>query len=465
MTKISKSLLRGVTILLLLAVAACGDAAPTQHFPSDADVMAIVEERVDSGNSAGIVVGMLEADGSRRYVAYGESGPGALPLSSKSVFEIGSITKVFTAIVLADMATRGELGLDDPVAGLLPEDVTVPSRNGEVITLAHLSTHRSGLPRLPTNLAPADPSNPFADYTTAQLYTFLSGYTLPRDIDAEFEYSNLAVGLLGHVLALRAGIEYEALVRERILEPLGMDMTGIELSAEMERQLALGHLGDGVTSNWDIPTLAGAGALRSNAEDILTFLAANIGDASTALEESMRLTHEPRRPASSGQVGLNWIIRAVGDEHIVWHNGGTGGYHTFAGFDPASAVGVVVLTNSGGAGTDDIGFHLLNPEVPLAAPEAPVARTEVEVSADIVSAYVGVYELAPEFQITVTLEDGQLQLQATGQQKVPIFAESDSEFFLRVVDAQVTFVRDGTGAATSLILHQGGADQTARKIR
>ena len=269
MTKLSKSALRGLIALLLIVTAACSATTDVagQHFPSDADVLAILEERVDSGRNVGIVVGMLEADGSRRYVAYGEAGPDALPLSSESVFEIGSITKVFTATVLVDMASRGELGLDDTVQALLPEGVAVPSRNGTEITLAHLSTHRSALPRMPDNFAPADPANPFADYTTAQLYEFLSGYALPRDIGAQFEYSNLAVGLLGHVLALRAGNEYEGLVQERILVPLGMDMSGIELSPEMTEQLALGHDAAGdVVSNWDIPTLAGAGALRSNAE-------------------------------------------------------------------------------------------------------------------------------------------------------------------------------------------------------
>lgn len=478
---------RPLIALVLLAGVACGgtggDSAPPTgaatatpsatasapaegHFPTDAEILAILEDRVDSGRSVGIVVGLLEPDGSRRYLAYGDAGPDALPLSAQSVFEIGSITKVFTAILLADMVSRGELSLDDPVAGFLPGDVTVPSRDGAEISLAHLATHRSGLPRMPDNFAPADAANPFADYTVAQLYEFLSGYELPRDVGAQFEYSNVAVGLLGHVLAQRAGMDYEALVRERILAPLGMGMSGIELTPAMREQLVAGHnaVGD-VVSNWDIPTLAGAGALRSNAEDMLTFLEANIGAPSTPLEESMRLTHEPREAAGGDQIGLNWIIRTVGDDRIVWHNGGTGGYRTFAGFDPAAGVGAVVLTNSGGAGADDIGFHLINPEVPLAAaPTAAEERTAVEVSEEILAAYVGVYELTPEFRITVTLEEGQLHVQATGQQKFPIFAESETEFFLRVVDAQVTFVRDEAGEATALILHQGGADQTATKI-
>ncbi len=441
-----------------------------RHFPPDSEVLAIVEELVDSDASTGIVVGMLEADGSRRYVAYGDPGPGARPLGSKSVFEIASITKVFTGVLLADMDLRGELSVDDPVAGFLPEGVSMPSRNGAEITLAHLATHRSGLPRMPDNIAPGDSANPFANYTEQQLYDFLSGYVLPRDIGARFEYSNVGVGLLGHVLGRRAGSDYETLLRERILEPLGMSMSGIKLTPEMREWLALGHdAGGDVVPNWDIPTLEGMGALRSNAEDMLSFLGANIEQPSTQLQEAMRLSHESREPALGGdaRIGLNWIILPVGDDQIVWHDGETGGYRAFAGFDPAAGVGVVVLTNSfGPQASIAFGLHLINPDYPLKSPPASAsARIEVEVSEEILAAYVGVYELTPDVRITVTLEEGQLQMQATGGVKIKIYPESETEFFLRVVDAQITFVLDDSGEVTELILPGNGPDRVAKRLR
>ena len=442
-------------------------AAGAQHFPSDEDLTALIRSRIEEDRAVGIVLGVMEADGSTRIVWYGDAGPNARPLGRKSVFEIGSITKVFTATLLADMVARGEVSLSDPVSDHLPDGVTMPSRGGREITLLDLSTHRSALPRLPDNMSPADATNPYADYTVAQMYAFLSGHELRRDIGSEYEYSNLAVGLLGHVLAGVGGGSYEDVVRERILEPLGMSMTGIALDGDMRDWMAEGHNQQGdVVPLWDLPTLAGAGALRSDVEDMLTFLAANTGAPGSRLERSMRASHEVRKSVSAQMgIGLNWHVRSVGDEKIVWHNGGTAGFRTFIGFDPDKGVGAVVLTNSG-HGADDIGFYLINPDVPLVpAPAPPVERTEVEVATAVLETYVGEYELAPTFSIVVTLEDGALFAQATGQPKFPLFAESETEFFLRVVDAQVSFTKDDSGAVTGIILHQGGANQPGRKVR
>jgi hypothetical protein len=197
---------------------------------------------------------------------------------------------------------------------------------------------------------------------------------------------------------------------------------------------------------------------------MLTFLEANVGAPNGELEVAMRLSHEERQPATdSMSVGLNWHILASGEDRVVWHNGGTGGYRTFVGFDPPREVGAVVLTNSS-HGADDIGFHLINRALPLAPAPEPEPEV-VEVAREFLESYVGVYEMTPEFQIAVTLEENALHVQATGQPKIPIFAESETKFFLRVVEAQVTFVRDDSGEVTALILHQGGRDQRAERVR
>ena len=438
--------------------------AHAQHFPSDQDLMTLIQSRVDENRAVGIVLGVIEADGTTRIVSYGDAGPDARPLGKKSVFEIGSITKVFTGILLADMAAHGEVSLADPVAKYLPERVTMPSRGGREITLLDLSTHHSALPRLPDNMSAADAANPYADYTVEQMYTFLSGYELNRDIGSEYEYSNLAVGLLGHVLASVSGGSYETLVRQRILKPLGMTRTGISLDEDMQSWMANGHDPEGnVVPLWDFSTLAGAGALRSDVTDMLVFLAANTGPAETPLERSMRDSHEVRTQVNKRMaVALNWHVQYVGDEKVLWHNGGTAGFRTFVGFDPAKSVGVVVLTNSA-HGADDIGFHLINPGMPLA--ELPVERIEVKVARSILDTYVGEYELTPDFTIVVTRKRGGLYVQATGQEKFEAFAESETKFFLNVVDAQISFVEDDSGAIISLILHQNGADQEARKVK
>ena len=217
--------LMATLLLSVLAFAGCAEKepGPQQHFPSDAAIQALIQSRVDENRAVGIVVGVMEPDGSTRIFAAGEAGPDAQPLGERSVFEIGSTTKVFTAILLADMVAKGEVAFDDPVAKFLPEgEVTMPTRGGKEITLLDLSTHRSALPRMPDNFTPADETNPYVDYTVKQMYEFLSTHELRRDIGAEAEYSNLGVGLLGHVLARVNGSSYEELVRERILDPLGM---------------------------------------------------------------------------------------------------------------------------------------------------------------------------------------------------------------------------------------------------
>jgi CubicO group peptidase (beta-lactamase class C family) len=209
--------------------------------------------------------------------AHGNPGPDALSLDGESVFEIGSMTKVFTGILLADMVRRGEVDLADSVADLLPPDIRVPARSGKMITLLDLTTHFSGLPFMPTNLAPANPENPFEDYTVKQLYECISGYDLQRDPGDRFEYSNVAVGLLGHVLALRAGTTYAALVSDRILRRLGMSHTAVTFTPWMKDHLVRGHDRAGnPVANWDFPALAGMGGLRSTMNDMLAFAAANL---------------------------------------------------------------------------------------------------------------------------------------------------------------------------------------------
>ena len=435
--------------------------------PSNAEILSIVKQRVGEKRSAGIVVGVVDPNGHTRVVAYGDPGPGQPPLDGNSVFEIGSISKVFTATVLAEMVQEGKVRLDDPAQKYLPSRVHLPTRDGKEITLGNLSEQNSGLPRMPDNFQPADPANPYADYTVQQMYDFLSGYTLTRDIGSLYEYSNLGVGLLGHVLSLAAGKPYEELVRERVWQPLGMTHTAITFTPWMKQHLALGHDEQGaVVENWDIPTLAGAGAIRSTTNDMLMFAEANLHPERGALERAMAFAHEERAPAGNMRIGLNWLSLHAAHDTIVWHNGGTGGYRTFIGLEPSKKVAVVVMTNSGGTGADDIGFHLLDPSLPLAAqPAPPKQHTAIALSPDVLARYVGSYQLAPNFSIDVTLKDGVLWGQPTKQQAFHLWPESETDFFLKEVDAQVTFVRDAQGVVTGLVLHQGGADQAGKKVR
>jgi D-alanyl-D-alanine-carboxypeptidase/D-alanyl-D-alanine-endopeptidase len=362
----------------LIAAVMLSSASAFAQTPSDADIRKILADRLWSENlGIGLVVGVIDAKG-RRVVAFGSLAKNDnRKLDGETVFEIGSITKEFTSLLLTDMVRRGEVALIDPVSKYLPKAVTVPERNNRQITLADLSTHSSGLPRMPSNFKPKDNANPYVDYSVQQLYDFLSGHQLTRDIGSQYEYSNLGSGLLGHALALRAGTSYEGLVRSRIIDPLGMSNTRITLTPEMQARLAVGHQETARTSenpyglkpvpNWDVPTLSGAGALRSTANDMLTFLAANLGYLKTPLAGAMADQIAMRRPADGSDfaVGYGWRIQTKHDSTIVWHGGATGGYRCYIGFDPNARVGVIVLSNILMPLMDDIGPHLLNPKYPL----------------------------------------------------------------------------------------------------
>jgi len=449
-------------LALVLAFLLSGHAAAA--VPNDAAIRKILVDRIDvREQGVGLVVGVIEPSG-RRIVSHGTYDRDKRQVNGDTLFEIGSATKVFTALLLADSVQRNEVELTDPVAKFLPADVKMPSRGGKEITLQDLATHTSGLPRLPENLAPEDVRNPYADYEPQQLYDFLSSYTLPRDPGASYEYSNLGAGLLGHALARRAKTDYETLVRTRILTPLAMKSTAIALREPLQRRLAPGHDEQRhVVPNWDLATLAGAGGLRSTANDLLLFLAAAMRQTPTTLAPAMTSLLSVRRPtpAPNMQIALGWHVHQLADgRELVWHNGGTGGYRSFMGYEPKSGTGIVVLSNIAMPAVDDIGMHLLDPSTPLSA--APEKLSVTTVDPAILEQYVGIYELAPSFAIRITHENGRLWSQATGQPRVELFAASEKKFFLQQANAQITFETGMGGRATALTLHQNGTHRAPR---
>jgi serine-type D-Ala-D-Ala carboxypeptidase/endopeptidase len=468
------------TAIAFALVAAVIQAQPPKpeapEVPSDQYIRDILIKRIDTDKqSVGIVVGVIEPKG-RRIVSYGRLAAGdARPLDGNTVFEIGSITKVFTALLLADMVRRNEVALTDPIAKYLPDGTKVPERSGRAITLEDLATHTSGLPRMPSNFAPKDLSNPYADYGVDRLTQFLSSYTLTRDPGAQYEYSNLGGGLLGTLLARRAGMSYEALVESRISGPLGMKSTRLTPSPDMKARMATGHNGQlTATAYWDFPAdtsaVAGAGGLRSTVNDLLIFLAANLATnpdmTKSPLMPAMTSLLAARRPTGNPglDMALGWhVVTTPGGREIVWHNGGTGGFRTYMGFDPKHRLGVVVLSNtSTPRGVDDIGVHLLVSRAPLWTPPTP--RKETTVDPALFNGYTGRYELAPNFIVAITREGAQLFAQATNQGRFELYPESDRKYFAKVADILITFDVDDRGKATSLVLKQGGGEVAAKRI-
>ena len=429
--------------------------------PTDEEVRQILRQRIDEEQrGVGIVVGLIDEQGKSRFVAYGATAPGGPKVNERTLFEIGSVTKVFTALLLELAVERGTMKLDDPVAKYLPPEMKVPARLGRQITLLDLATQHSGLPRLPDNMHPDDPANPYADYTEDQLAQFLSGHTLTRDIGSQYEYSNLGFGVLGQAVARAAGTDYETLVRREICGPLGMPDTVITLTPALRERLAK-PFDEGLApaKNWDLPTLAGAGALRSNAVDLLRFVAANLGFVEYAGTSALEATRKPRTDAGSPgtRIGLAWNISEKRGLTVVSHGGGTGGYRSFVALDTVRRRGVVVLANSGN-GVDDLAMHLLDADFPLSkvAP-APTAPVEAD-------PYVGDYAIAPEFVMRITRTGSRYFLQATGQGKAELFPKTPTLFFLKVVDAQISFANEKDGKYQAAVLHQNGLDQNAPRL-
>lgn len=421
------------------------------------EIMNHIQARVEVEMNVGIVVAMIDGED----VAYSKWGKTAYSQDAKidehSVLEIGSVSKVFTTILLSDMVLKGAMKLTDPISKYLPSSVTVPSRNDKQITLQDLATHTSGLPRMPSNFTPSNPNDPFSDYTVEQIYGFLSSYELTRDIGVQYEYSNYGMGLLGHILELQSGKSYEELIHDIIAKPLGMDHTGLALTEAMTKRLAIGHLGTNEVSNWNIITLGGAGGIRSSATDMVKFVQANMGVIKSPLMKAMTLSHQSAYKATDSEfeLGLGWHYE--NDKKVVWHNGQTGGYASFIGFLAGTQKGVVVLTNSA-ENITALGFKLLGSPTPLAE-----IQKGMELDPEILESYVGKYQLAPNFFITVTTNDGKIYGQATGQPQFEMFASSENEFFLRIVDARITFNKASDGTIESMILHQNGQDMPGKK--
>lgn len=439
--------LRNLLIGFALLTCAMTSFAQTPSLLDD-DARRMATERVNAGAYPSLVIGIVRGD-KQEIVPFGGA-------RENTIYEIGSVTKTFTALLLADAVTRGDLSLDDPVQKLLP-GFTIPQSGTRAITLRDLATQSSGLPRLPENLMPKNAENPYADYSPARLREFLASYKLPRNPGETYEYSNLGFGLLGHALATRANRSYAELVQKRITAPLAMNDTAVTLSPQMTERFIAGHSAPKTTAHaWDFDALAGAGAIRSTAHDMLIYLRTMMKRDSGPLAKAATLAIAPIRATDipSRKIGLAWMTESHGGRDIVWHNGMTGGYASFVGFTADGARGVVILTNIS-QDVSDLGMRILAPEAPK-----PAAK-EITITQEAAQAYVGRYRLAPNFELVVRAVGNQLLAAGTGQPELPLYATATDEFFSKAVDAQISFKRGANGAVESLVLHQNGHDMPA----
>jgi D-alanyl-D-alanine-carboxypeptidase/D-alanyl-D-alanine-endopeptidase len=453
----------------LVIAASCGSLFAASPHLTDAELQKILRTRVDRQKKAtGIVIGVIDGQG-RRVLSYGTmSLEKQRPVDGKTVFEIGSLTKVFTALLLAEMAQRGEVALDDPVAKYLPADVHVPAPHGRQITLTDLATHTSGLPLRPTNLVSTDPDNKYAGYTSERLDQFVASFVPTHDPGTHYEYSNVGYGLLGQALTRRAQKSFADLVREKITQPLGMKSTGLTTTPEIEQRRATGYTMDlKPAPRWDFGALAAAGGLYSTADDLLDLLAAFLGYEKTPLLPAMNAMLEHSRPGGmepSSAIALAWNILSKDGRTIAWKNGSVGGFRTFIGYDASSQIGVVALANAQTAlGVDDIGLHLLDPAAPVDL-SVPKPHHEIALDLKILDRYLGRYRYSPSDQIAVSREGGRLFVTMSTGDKLELFAEGKHDFFFKIADAQITFTGPPDEPARAAIWHQGGQDQRGERV-
>ncbi len=356
-----KTMIKRIAFVLVMLLIMLPELPFAQETIQDDSIKQIIQQQAEIRKIPSIVVGIIDTNG-KRVISYGKQNKVEGDLANgNTLYEIGSITKVFTSLALQIMADHGELNVSDQISKFLPNSVTTPTRDGKEITLLDLSSQISGLPRMPSNFSPADFSNPFADYTPEKLYAYISSYKLTRGIGEKYEYSNLGTGLLGHILTLKANSDYETLIQKLICVPLNMKNTLVTITPELRQRLALGYDSKGnQVKNWDFSALAGAGVLKSSVNDLLIFLEANLGLTKTTLQTAMEKIHKPRNSTTTDylDIAMGWHVWKKYDKEIIWHNGGTAGYRAFIGFDKENKKGIVLLTNSS-AGADDIGLHLL----------------------------------------------------------------------------------------------------------
>lgn len=429
------------------------------QFP--APVESSAKQWLDAGFGMGVVMAKIMPDGQTCYLKLGVlDAESKQAVDENTVFEIGSISKVFTALAMLRLNEAKNLELSDTLQSLLPE-VSIPTGSNRPITLLDLATQTSGLPRMPDNLHPADPNNPYADYSEGLLWAYLKNHQLKRPVGSQYEYSNLGFGLLGHALSRSAGQTYETLIREQILKPLNLKDTAITLARHQLMRFATGHNGTLPVSHWDLPTLAGAGALRSTAADLSQFIAAAMEARPTPLSKTFAASRAVQADTGNAgiKMGIGWHILTKGSEQVVFHDGGTGGFLSFAAFDPKTKEGIVVLANSSTFPVNEFGLHLMIPELPLPAPQKEVSITQADMdrlNGDYLISEIGL-------KVQVRREGDKLMAGFVGQGTVVLHPESPTRFYLTEAAVIIEFVLDDSGKATALKLTQSGQTFTGNK--
>jgi serine-type D-Ala-D-Ala carboxypeptidase/endopeptidase len=457
----NKELQEAMRTCLLICLAVIAHATPT-HAISNDDVRAALEQRFKGDRTGACIAAGVIDDGTIATAYYCADPNSQRAYDEHTAFEIGSITKTMTAALLAEFIARGEIALTDPIAKLLPPGTTVPSFDGREITVADIVTHTSSLPVVPAGYRPPDPNNPYAAATERDLLDALAATRLTRAPGTKWEYSNFAMIVLSYALAKRSGKDYEALLRERLLVPLGMNDTYVSRRPP-QVHLAQGYLPNGSpTKPWDFhPDMAGVGGVRATLPDMLRYLEGQLGTRASSITPALAKTQEEVTNVDGHRMAMNWNLSVRNHRAIAFHEGGTGGYSSFAGFDRAAKRAAVLLSDTSLTsivGLASVGLHFLDPSV-LVGPPHVVATAD----AKLIDSLVGKFRLAGGLGIELRHKADKLTIQADGQPEFEMGYDSAGDFYPLKFAAVLRPKRkaDGTYGFTWL---QGGAVLEAERL-
>lgn len=433
------------------AAAAATALGLATSFSVGAETATSIEAALDDAVATGEVLsgfGAVVGDDEAHYFGAGRLGPEQGPAPSATTsYQIGSISKAFTNLLLAEMVAAGAVDYDTTVAALVGDDVDFANPAVGEITLGELATHTSGLPRLPANMTFEDPADPYRDYDADKLLAAVAATRAKQPLGDHYAYSNFGLGLLGHLLGRADGRGYQRAMQARVLEPLGLDETGFEPATPPAAAWAGGE----AVPAWAFDALAGAGALWSTTRDMARLARIQLEAEPRALEHEIDAEREIVAPAKAGYaVTRVWHVAETPDGPVFWHNGATAGHRSFFGFRPATGQAVVLLAageiDPAGLALDWFGF-------------SPSAQEAVEID----PAIEGQYRLSSRFGIGVYSGDSGPVAQMTGQSPAPMTAIGDGWYALSVADASLRFVRED-GEVTAVELVQNGRTRRAEKV-
>ncbi|WP_417444666.1 serine hydrolase domain-containing protein [Joostella sp.] len=411
-----------------------------------------VQYRVNNKINPSIAIGLVDSTGTHYYIQGYKDVSKKLKADENTLYEIGSITKTYTGLLLAKYTIEDTLTLEDPVNNFLPDSINLTDKKGVEVTLKNLSTHSSGLPRLPGNMDLSNQLNPYASYSRNDMFSFLSHY-IPRSVGKNFEYSNLGVGLLGEILSIHKKEPYKELLKKEVLAPLGLKNTYFTVPDLQQENFSKGYIVDQEVPHWNFKAIAAAGGLRANIKDLVKYGKTYLNPENPLSEAQKVATTLQFTDKEMQKHGLGWFIN---NNNVLFHGGGTGGFRTFIAVDQKNKRVIAVMTNSGSSPAEDIAEYLIDPK----NNSLDFAKESVEITPEELIKYEGNFindglGLTYDFQVD---EKGLLKAKLSGQPEFPIFYQGDFTFSYKVVKAKIVFEHDENDTVVGLTLFQNGQE-------